>query len=293
MACSRIHAIVHKPAFRAGSAGNCQPSYLDKLLQPFALFKSIDCLGRVMDALPKYVPEAAIRSLMDGRDMSLQCIDAAVFFLDVENFTGQLAARRSSHPDSLALLHQMSQAFDVFSQQVVAHGGVLDKVVGDSIVCWFPSDAASESHNVRACRAALGCLDAVTRLHETWSRDGYALLQFRIGIASGPCYCGSFGAPQHRVHWTVMSDVVNTASRLESLAKQFRARVVVSKEIVDDVRAACMSDARDDALGRVQFELLGKEVLRGRSTETDVYSLTAVPQFVVDDDSCSVSQSSA
>jgi class 3 adenylate cyclase len=261
---------------------------------PRQLAKNLDRLQNLVDEIPKFVANEALDRIMDGSKSSdaMECIEAAVLFVDIENFTGQLAARRRSVPDSLALLQQMSEAFDTFSQAVVQHGGIVDKVVGDCLVCFFPANVEPASttttgtpqtqwsqssngqpeiprslHEVRACLAAVDCLDRLIELHARWESISKPLLHIRMGIASGPCFCGNFGAPGYRVNYTVMSDVVNSASRLQSLAKTYRTRIVVSKAVVE----AVMWHPEGSKL---EFFSLGAETLRGRDSITTIYALS-------------------
>eukprot|EP00762_Andalucia_godoyi_P001948 ANDGO_05953.mRNA.1 Adenylate cyclase 1 len=222
-------------------------------------------LQNLATEIPKFVPSPALQKMMDGCDGSPQMINAAVVFLDIENYTGQLASRRGSRGDSLALLQQMNDAFGVFAAEIVAQQGVVDKVVGDCLMCFFPA-LANHSHDVRAVRAAVACFDVLTSLHKNWQIQGRDLLQIRVGIASGACFCGNFGAPGHRVQYTVMGDVVNIASRLQGLGKKYGERIIVSRSVVEGIMWDPLASAWT-------VSALGRETLRGRESVSDLYCL--------------------
>eukprot|EP00667_Euglena_gracilis_P012577 EG_transcript_12925 len=112
-------------------------------------------------------------------------------------------------------------------------------------------------HQLHACQAAMACIAAM----EDPIPD---LLQLtgRIGLESGSVYAGLFGSP-HRMNYTVVGDVVNVASRLESLNKQCGTRVLmgpfIHAAVADDVitRQLAPMDIRGKAEKLVPHELLG------------------------------------
>ncbi|HCI47452.1 MAG TPA: hypothetical protein DFI00_09165 [Rhodospirillaceae bacterium] len=85
-------------------------------------------------------------------------------------------------------------------------------------------------------------------------------LRMAIGLHAGPAVLGDLGAGQAR-RPTAIGDVVNAAARLESLAKEWDAPVVVS---VDVLQAA--------GLGLEGFEPVSVEV-RGKQNKIDVVRL--------------------
>ena len=73
-------------------------------------------------------------------------------------------------------------------------GGTVDKFTGDGIMAVFGAPAALEDHALRACLAALGIQEEVTRLaSEVERRDGVDL-QLRVGLNSGQVIAGEIGS---------------------------------------------------------------------------------------------------
>ncbi len=87
-----------------------------------------------------------------------------------------------------------------------------------------------------ACRQALDAARrmamALADLNEAMSGDLDLPLRIGIGIHAGPAIVGEMGYAR-AAQITAIGDTVNTASRLESLTKEFGVELVVSQELLD------------------------------------------------------------
>jgi adenylate cyclase/guanylate cyclase len=132
-------------------------------------------------------------------------------------------------PDGLVAL--MNAYLSAMTDVIENHGGYVDKYIGDSIVAVFGAPADDPDHAANAARAALEC---GTRLDEL-NRDDDAFrdvkLKQRIGINSGEAVVGNFGSSR-RFNYSVMSDAVNLASRLEGANKFYGSTVIASEATV-------------------------------------------------------------
>ena len=88
--------------------------------------------------------------------------------------------------------------------------GVIDKYVGDAVMCLFPESADD------AVNGALGMLKWLDEYNKGRKRAFYKPIAIGIGINTGILMLGTVGA-QNRMDYTVIGDAVNTASRLEAL----------------------------------------------------------------------------
>lgn len=129
-----------------------------------------------------------------------------VVFADLVGYTTLSETR-----DPEAVKNLVDACFERLVADVVAFGGVVDKIIGDAIVALFGAPIAHEDDPERAVRAAL-------RMQETLAEESRSLgvdLRMRIGINTGEVLVGTLRAGGD---YTAMGDVVNTASRLQTLA---------------------------------------------------------------------------
>src|SRR5271166_1565456 len=99
---------------------------------------------------------------------------------------------------------------------VQRYGGTVDKFTGDGIMAVFGAPVALEDHAVRACLAALGVQEEVTRLAvDVRERDGVDL-RLRVGLNSGEVIAGEIGSGPFG--YTAVGEQVGMAQRMESVA---------------------------------------------------------------------------
>ena len=108
----------------------------------------------------------------------------------------------------------------------------------------------------RACRAALGILQAVEQFNQPLVDQQ---LPIRIGMHSGYISLGNVGAIDH-FEYRPVGDIVNTASRMEGLNKFLSTQILVSQEVLDQLEGFCN-------------RRLGKFILAGKSKPVEVYEL--------------------
>ena len=125
----------------------------------------------------------------------------------------------------------MNEYLSAMTDVIEGHGGYVDKYIGDSIVAVFGAPADDPDHAANAARAALDCCTQLAELNASSALFHERKLAQRIGINSGEALVGNFGS-QRRFNYSVMSDAVNLASRLEGANKFYGTTIIASETTV-------------------------------------------------------------
>jgi adenylate cyclase len=152
--------------------------------------------------------------------------EVTVFFSDLAGFS---AIAENMPPGRLMAL--MNEYLSDMTDVIEAHGGYVDKYIGDSIVAVFGAPADDPDHAANAALAALDCCARLAELNATSPVFRDHPLTQRIGINSGEALVGNFGS-RRRFNYSVMSDAVNLASRLEGANKFYGTTIIASDATV-------------------------------------------------------------
>ena len=152
--------------------------------------------------------------------------NVTVFFSDIAGFSSF-----SERMKPAALVALMNEYLSAMTDIIERHGGYVDKYIGDSIVAVFGAPAADLDHARSAVHAALECRDRLEELNRDNSCFQGERLAHRIGLNSGEALVGNIGS-RRRFNYTVMSDAVNVASRLEGANKYFKTSIMASEMTV-------------------------------------------------------------
>lgn len=152
--------------------------------------------------------------------------NVTVLFSDVAGFSS-IAEKMT--PDALVGL--MNEYLSAMTDIIEEDGGYVDKYIGDSIVAVFGAPVDDRDHARHAVRAALRCRARLDELNRTVAAFEGHHLHHRIGLNTGEALVGNIGS-RRRFNYTVMSDAVNVASRLEGANKYFGTSIMASEATV-------------------------------------------------------------
>lgn len=184
-------------------------------------------------AIGSYIdPRIVEKVILPGRpeDVLGQKRVMTILFADLAGFT-TLAENLTPG----GLVNIINRYFTLMSECVHAERGIIDKFIGDAIMAyWGPPFVAEEEQAAAACRAALRQLVALEKFRSELPelmglRKNLPEINLRIGLATGEVIVGNIGSDVAR-NYTVMGDVVNLASRLESVNKVYGTRILISEE---------------------------------------------------------------
>ncbi len=175
----------------------------------------------------------------------------SVLFADIRDFT---SLSEKIAPENLIIL--LNKYLSCASNIILENGGTIDKFLGDGILAWFNAPLAQADHILRAVHTSLEIQSAVTRLN-----DGKQTLEFGIGIHTGEAILGLVGT-EKKMEFTAIGDTVNTAKRIQELARA--GQIMVSKAIEESIRQ------------RMEMINVGSIAVKGKVEPIEVFQVTGI-----------------
>ena len=180
--------------------------------------------------LRMYVDDSVLqfmtRTEYESAIMLNETVEATVVFMDICGFTA-ISEKESAN----FVVNLINKYFDLMVKEIIAHGGYIDKFLGDAVMAVFRGDY----HLDRAIEASIAVHKAIEMQKEEKLEKETFLPKVSIGINSGEMISGNIGsAALKRLDFTVIGDVVNTSQRLQSAAQP--GQIVISKAIYDKVK---------------------------------------------------------
>lgn len=178
--------------------------------------------------LASYLPEAVAREVaLALHEPSAQVRatrrEATVLYADLRNFSAYCEGRP---PEETAMVLHLF--FTTASRVIEAHGGVLEQMVGDSLLATWNGSTPCENHNERALEAAVAlwqaCEPQLPRIDIASNK--IPPLDLGIGIESGTVLIGSYGPAARRTH-AVLGETVTLATRLQALTAELAYPILI------------------------------------------------------------------
>ena len=134
----------------------------------------------------------------------------------------------------------------VLTEQVTciqAHGGMVDKFIGDACMAIFNSPLDLDEHEQRAVACAQDMRTAIAMMQKELSEP----IAIGIGVNTGPAVVGNMGS-DNRFDYSAIGDAVNTAARLESATKEAGVDILIGestyKKLPPDVEASFVREIK-------------------------------------------------
>lgn len=224
--------------------------------RPYSLQASQAHLNETEAAYSRFVPRQFLELLgvNDIRTVHLgQQVERSmtILFSDIRDFTS-LSESMSPQENFNFLNSYLVQMEPV----IAAHGGLIDKYIGDAIMALFPNSPDD------ALRCSLAMLAKLDEYNAGRDRAGYRPVKIGIGINTGIVILGTVGG-QGRMDGTVIGDAVNLASRLEHLTKEYQVPILISEYT--------LSSLENTKPWSLRF--LDRTHVRGKQDEQSVYEV--------------------
>ena len=152
----------------------------------------------------------------------------------------------------------LNSLFVFMIDSINRHHGIVNKFLGDGFMAIFGAPISSDQDRQNAVRAAREIVDEV---HARTQDGSIPATRIGIGLHAGMAVTGNVGSEQ-RKEYTIIGDVVNLASRIEQLNKQFASELLVSEAVLSSV-----PELRDGSID------IGDVHVKGRGEQVRVYRL--------------------
>ncbi len=202
--------------------------------------------------------EIARRILADGAELGGSKVWATVLFADIRNFTTFVESANLNE-----MIDELNEYYGLMQAAIEAHGGVVNKFGGDSLLALFGAPLPQADHADQAVRTALEMVSQLRILNQRRQRRGQNLFHIGIGVNTGEMIAGNLGARQRR-EYTVLGDSVNIASRLSDLNKTGSNHTV----FISHTTIMALKN-----IPRQQFIYLEDCSLKGKQQKVPVYTL--------------------
>ena len=178
-------------------------------------------------------------------------------FCDIRGFT---SLSENMEPEKIVSF--LNEYFTGLEECIAAHGGIINKYIGDAVMALFGAPIRSQNHAEEAYLAALDMRKKLAKMNERFSKNGLPVIRFGIGLHSGEVLAGNIGAA-NRLEYTVIGDTVNTASRIEGLCKIYKKDLLISENTVAKIK---------EKTDEKSFIFLDEAEIRGRKERVKIYT---------------------
>jgi len=175
----------------------------------------------------KYLDPRMVKKLQDNPELCQvngARVDCSIIFTDLRGFT---SLSESVEPEMVTYI--MNNVLDVQVQAVNKFGGVTDKFIGDAGMFHFNTIIPQPDHHDLALAAAKEIESNIADLNVRFTEEGIPEIAIGVGVNSGVCIAGNFGATD-RFAFSLIGDPCNIAARLESATKEVGVGTLIGEE---------------------------------------------------------------
>jgi adenylate cyclase len=215
-------------------------------------FRSLEqAVREARDVFERFVPPAYLRRIAAQGLKSIRLGEAdqqqvTILCCDIRGFTS--LSERVNPSELIAFINSL---FERITRVVDGRRGVIDKFLGDAILCIFEGVDAAQ----RAVDCGVDILTVVKAINTDRNRHPHQAIQVGIGLHTGPVILGTIGSPK-RMDSTVLGLTVNLAKRLEEVTRPLSVDMIISDQVADQL---------SNGHGH-QFRKLGGVSIKGSST---------------------------
>ena len=164
----------------------------------------------------RFLPEYVVKQMLENPEsFKLGGVNQTItiLFADIRGFT-----RISEHAPAEKIVSLLNRYFSAMTDIIFAHGGTLDKYLGDGLMALFGAPTATPDDASNALNAAVAMQRRLLGINRELREEGFTEIGVGMGLHTGEAIVGYIGSDR-RSEYTAIGDTVNTSSRLESNAR--------------------------------------------------------------------------
>jgi adenylate cyclase len=188
----------------------------------------------------RFLPEYVVKQMLENPEsFKLGGVNQTItiLFADIRGFTSI-----SEHAPPEKIVGLLNRYFSAMTDIIFAHGGTLDKYLGDGLMALFGAPTTTPEDASNALNAAVAMQRRLLGINTELRQEGLSEVGVGIGLHTGEVTVGYIGS-ERRSEYTAIGDSVNTASRLESNAKG--GEILVSDATAKAARSRYKLHARE------------------------------------------------
>ena len=175
----------------------------------------------------KYLDPRMVKKLQDNPELCKvngNRVDCSIIFTDLRGFT---SLSESVEPEMVTYI--MNNVLDVQVKAANKYFGCTDKFIGDAGMFHWNTIIPQDDHHNLALQAAQEIEKNIDQLNIKFKEEGIPEIAIGIGVNSGICIAGNFGATD-RFAFSLIGDPCNVAARLESSTKVAGVGTLIGEE---------------------------------------------------------------
>ena len=216
---------------------------------------------KIKQAMGKYLSQDIMKNVVKNIDdikLGGKRANVSVLFADIRGFTS-MSEKMTAEEVSMIL----NEYFSEIEPIITKYNGVINKFIGDAVMAIFGEPIQDINHPSNAVKCAYAMLKKVEWLQDKWLNEGKPKIEIGIGINTGDAFVGNIGS-EKRLEYTVIGDMVNLASRIESYNKVYKTNFLISSSTYSQVSSI------------VDVIKISEVTIRGKSKKMDIYEVLRV-----------------
>lgn len=212
---------------------------------------------KILNVFRTYMAPQVVEELSKNKDFQIELggtnREVAVLFVDIRGFT---SLSEGLSPEEVVGI--LNRYLEQVTEAIFHNEGTLDKFIGDAVMAVYNAPLDVEDYQIKAVQTGIDIVHAVESLNDGLKRDFNVEIACGVGVHCGKAVVGNIGC-DYRMDYTAIGDTVNSAERLESIAK--RGQVLISEELYECVKQ------------HFQAEFIGEQSLKGKQDKIRVFSV--------------------